>query len=339
MEESAVKIESFNILGSSSSSSSIFPDHIQSSYGLFDHGEGDRNYSNYSLGFMELLGMHDQDFGLGGVSSSSNSMLDVFQVSPSMVVQSNNNNNQQQQPATPNSSSVSSASSEALNDEIPVKLLDIEEEEDEEHLKTKKELKTKKTNSNNQKRQREPRFAFMTKSEVDHLEDGYRWRKYGQKAVKNSPFPRSYYRCTSSSCNVKKRVERSFSDPTIVVTTYEGQHTHQSPVMPRPSFIGSLNSPDSDRSYYTQARLSSSASSLYQQHPQPNQFLLNTQFSANSGYSNGNYNYNNGTLISTLLHHDQKRYCTNPPSRNGASLVEDHGLLQDVVPSHMLKDE
>lgn len=42
----------------------------------------------------------------------------------------------------------------------------------------------------NQKRQREPRFAFMTKSEVDHLEDGYRWRKYGQKAVKNSPFPR-----------------------------------------------------------------------------------------------------------------------------------------------------
>ena len=49
-------------------------------------------------------------------------------------------------------------------------------------------LKPKKTTS--QKRQREPRFAFMTKSEVDHLEDGYRWRKYGQKAVKNSPFPR-----------------------------------------------------------------------------------------------------------------------------------------------------
>lgn len=49
-------------------------------------------------------------------------------------------------------------------------------------------LKAKKTN---QKKQREPRFAFMTKSEVDHLDDGYRWRKYGQKAVKNSPFPRS----------------------------------------------------------------------------------------------------------------------------------------------------
>ncbi|KAK4772540.1 hypothetical protein SAY86_014315 [Trapa natans] len=44
-----------------------------------------------------------------------------------------------------------------------------------------------------QKRARQPRFAFMTKSEVDHLEDGYRWRKYGQKAVKNSPFPRYTY--------------------------------------------------------------------------------------------------------------------------------------------------
>lgn len=36
----------------------------------------------------------------------------------------------------------------------------------------------------------EPRFAFMTKSDVDNLDDGYRWRKYGQKAVKNGPFPR-----------------------------------------------------------------------------------------------------------------------------------------------------
>jgi hypothetical protein len=41
-----------------------------------------------------------------------------------------------------------------------------------------------------EKRQRQPRVAFLTKSEVDHLEDGYRWRKYGQKAVKNSPYPR-----------------------------------------------------------------------------------------------------------------------------------------------------
>ncbi|EER97847.2 hypothetical protein BDA96_02G009300 [Sorghum bicolor] len=73
----------------------------------------------------------------------------------------------------------------------------------------------------------------MTKSDVDHLEDGYRWRKYGQKAVKNSPFPRSYYRCTNSKCTVKKRVERSSDDPSVVVTTYEGQHCHHTVAFPR----------------------------------------------------------------------------------------------------------
>ncbi|KAL5989155.1 WRKY transcription factor [Asimina triloba] len=36
-----------------------------------------------------------------------------------------------------------------------------------------------------------PRFAFQTRSSNDILDDGYRWRKYGQKAVKNSIYPRS----------------------------------------------------------------------------------------------------------------------------------------------------
>lgn len=35
-----------------------------------------------------------------------------------------------------------------------------------------------------------PRFAFQTRSADDILDDGYRWRKYGQKAVKNSSYPR-----------------------------------------------------------------------------------------------------------------------------------------------------
>ncbi|KAL0296860.1 UNVERIFIED_CONTAM: putative WRKY transcription factor 57 [Sesamum radiatum] len=88
-----------------------------------------------------------------------------------------------------------------------------------------------------QKRIRQPRFAFVTKSEIDHLEDGYRWRKYGQKAVKNSPFPRSYYRCTNSKCMVKKRVERSSEDPSVVITTYEGQHSHHSVGFPRSGLV------------------------------------------------------------------------------------------------------
>ena len=69
-------------------------------------------------------------------------------------------------------------------------------------------LKPKKKN---QKRQREPRFAFMTKSEVDHLDDGYRWRKYGQKAVKNSPFPR-YINAIQINLNTQFDPSFSFSN-------------------------------------------------------------------------------------------------------------------------------
>nr|GMC46251.1 probable WRKY transcription factor 75 [Ipomoea batatas] len=77
-----------------------------------------------------------------------------------------------------------------------------------------------------EKKTRMPRFAFQTRSQVDILDDGYRWRKYGQKAVKNNKFPRSYYKCTHEGCKVKKQVQRLNRDETIVVTTYEGMHMH-----------------------------------------------------------------------------------------------------------------
>ncbi|KAK9039333.1 hypothetical protein V6N11_014537 [Hibiscus sabdariffa] len=73
---------------------------------------------------------------------------------------------------------------------------------------------------------REPRFCFKTMSDVDVLDDGYKWRKYGQKVVKNTQHPRSYYRCTQDNCRVKKRVERLAEDPRMVITTYEGRHIH-----------------------------------------------------------------------------------------------------------------
>ncbi|KAF8107548.1 hypothetical protein N665_0119s0014 [Sinapis alba] len=131
---------------------------------------------------------------------------------------------------TPTRVSASSSSSEAdhpgEDSGKSQRKRELAEDGSEENQNSKKVGKTKKKE---EKKQREPRVSFMTKSEVDHLEDGYRWRKYGQKAVKNSPYPRSYYRCTTQRCNVKKRVERSFQDPTVVITTYEGQHNHPIP--------------------------------------------------------------------------------------------------------------
>lgn len=75
----------------------------------------------------------------------------------------------------------------------------------------------------------EPKIIVQTTSEVDLLDDGYRWRKYGQKVVKGNPNPRSYYKCTSQGCNVRKHVERAASDPKAVITTYEGKHNHDVP--------------------------------------------------------------------------------------------------------------
>nr|AUW34373.1 WRKY transcription factor 2 [Lilium longiflorum]QIL87953.1 putative WRKY transcription factor 2 [Lilium longiflorum] len=76
---------------------------------------------------------------------------------------------------------------------------------------------------------REPRVVVQTVSEVDILEDGYRWRKYGQKVVKGNPNPRSYYKCTSPGCSVRKHIERASQDLQSVITTYEGRHNHEVP--------------------------------------------------------------------------------------------------------------
>ncbi|WZZ25959.1 hypothetical protein YC2023_009360 [Brassica napus] len=76
---------------------------------------------------------------------------------------------------------------------------------------------------------REPRVVVQTLSEVDILDDGYRWRKYGQKVVRGNPNPRSYYKCTAPGCPVRKHVERASHDPKAVITTYEGKHNHDVP--------------------------------------------------------------------------------------------------------------
>jgi hypothetical protein len=104
--------------------------------------------------------------------------------------------------------------------------------------------------------------AFATKSEV---EDGYRWRKYGQKAVKNSTYPmyvpyvsalprRTTHVCmlrhTRCPCTLRSQEHKDTHagattgarrrgagsrsaqlDPSTVITTYEEQHTHPSPVV------------------------------------------------------------------------------------------------------------
>ncbi|MED6195053.1 Transcription factor [Stylosanthes scabra] len=277
-------------------------------WSVFDLCEGAEDKD--SLGFMELLGVHQDYYGGGAppplladnnclVKDSTEEATIVKECpSNSEVLSSNNNHQQQQQPSSKSSSSASPLSSSVSTTTTVDQAAPSPQHAD-------KLLKAKKTNG--KKREREARYAFMTKSEVDHLEDGYRWRKYGQKAVKNSPFPRSYYRCTSGSCNVKKRVERSFTDPTIVVTTYEGQHTHPSPLlMPRSSSSSII-----PQTYFSQHYL----------HPHQRQLLFNAFPSID--------------FPPPPLPPSSSAQISN----NALFPLSDHGLLQDVLPSHMFKQD
>ncbi|PHU18319.1 putative WRKY transcription factor 23 [Capsicum chinense] len=239
-------------------------------------------------------------------TTTSNSIFDLLMLPPhqpiittSTVQDSTISDQLINAPVTPNVSSISSTSTELPADDYQQEKKVNQQDGEQDQDKYKKQLKAKRKN---QKGKREPRFAFMTKSEIDHLDDGYKWRKYGQKAVKNSPFPRSYYRCTTTSCGVKKRVERSIQDTSIVVTTYEGTHTHPCPVMPR-GYAGV--------------------------HP----VTINYGVSIGAGDSGGRTYYGDSSLFSTNNLLQERRFWS--PS---SSLDEDHGLPQDMISSCMGRD-
>ncbi|XP_074555804.1 transcription factor WRKY19-like [Curcuma longa] len=59
-------------------------------------------------------------------------------------------------------------------------------------------------------------------------DDGFTWRKYGQKAILGAKYPRAYFRCAhraSHGCPAKKQVQRSEDDPSVYDVTYHEDHT------------------------------------------------------------------------------------------------------------------
>ncbi|XP_030536144.1 probable WRKY transcription factor 53 [Rhodamnia argentea] len=64
------------------------------------------------------------------------------------------------------------------------------------------------------------------------LDDGFSWRKYGQKDILGAKYPRGYYRCSHRNvqgCLATKQVQRSDDDPTVFEITYRGRHTCNHP--------------------------------------------------------------------------------------------------------------
>ncbi|GAU17176.1 hypothetical protein TSUD_178060 [Trifolium subterraneum] len=83
-------------------------------------------------------------------------------------------------------------------------------------------------NYNNNNNNNNYNNASQSVREQRRSEDGYNWRKYGQKQVKGSENPRSYYKCTHLNCSMKKKVEKDL-DGQITEIVYKGTHNHPKP--------------------------------------------------------------------------------------------------------------
>lgn len=67
-----------------------------------------------------------------------------------------------------------------------------------------------------------------TKESSDLVDDGHAWRKYGQKQILHSTYPRHYFRCThkyDKKCQATKQVQKIQDNPPLFRTTYYGNHT------------------------------------------------------------------------------------------------------------------
>ena len=126
-------------------------------------------------------------------------------------------------------------------------------------------------------------------------------------------FLRSYYRCTTQKCTVKKRVERSFQDPSIVITTYEGQHNHHCPATLRGSAAAMLS-----------PSLLASAASVGT--PNLQHEFFTQLLPLNNHHHHHHHHLHQGEPSSMLYANLTHQY-------RQQLQVPDFGLLQDLVPS------
>ncbi|KAK1265389.1 WRKY transcription factor 55 [Acorus gramineus] len=98
----------------------------------------------------------------------------------------------------------------------------------------------KRKDGGGKQRERVPAPPLRTGGMEIPPDDGYTWRKYGQKDILGSRFPRSYYRCTHKNygCDAKKQVQRLDDDPNMYEVTYGDPHTCRTSPTPLLIFSG-----------------------------------------------------------------------------------------------------
>ncbi|KAL7125724.1 hypothetical protein ABFS83_14G135300 [Erythranthe nasuta] len=86
----------------------------------------------------------------------------------------------------------------------------------------------------NKKRKNSGRWSEQVNVCGGEINDGYYWRKYGQKDILGANYPRAYYRCThryTQGCLATKQVQKMDKNPSTTTTTtnsqvvYKGTHT------------------------------------------------------------------------------------------------------------------
>lgn len=142
---------------------------------------------------------------------------------------------------------------------------------------------------------------------------------------------------------MKKRVERSSDDPTTVVTTYEGQHIHPSPATPRGS-IG-IAPMDSGSGFISSVAATASVVPFgvpqmqppYQQ--QQHSYIYSSPPSLNMISSSNSTGFNSPNSLAAFVQERRNNINGYVPSSANSSLLRDHGLLEDIVPTQMRKEQ
>ncbi|XP_015072957.1 probable WRKY transcription factor 51 [Solanum pennellii] len=165
------------------------------------HNNNYNKYQDYDTSFLDLLVDGDQEY----YSNYTNNNASIYLENPF----------KQQEISSSTYSTSGNSSSASSFDATPT------------HVHMNNESSS--TAIEKEKKGEKHAIAFRTKTQLETLDDGYKWRKYGKKKVKTNINLRNYYKCSSGDCKVKKKVERDGSDSRYLMTTYEGKHNHESP--------------------------------------------------------------------------------------------------------------
>ncbi|CAN6344215.1 unnamed protein product [Urochloa humidicola] len=130
----------------------------------------------------------------------------------------------QQQPATPPTSVVVKAEPRGLSPPRPSPA-----SADSQAIATTERRAKKRSRSSVMEGNKTSSSSWVNFTTVPY-EDGYEWRKYGEKKINGTSYTRSYFRCTykdDTGCLATKHVQQKdcTSDPPVFQVTYNNNHT------------------------------------------------------------------------------------------------------------------